>query len=193
MKLTRKVITQICELVECHASWEEIARGIGVSARTLRVWRAKGQEKEKGIYYELRIAIEQTRDKTFLEYVKSVQNAALNDQITIIEKDNEYDSQGKLVRQTTRKIEPADAKVAERMLERLAPDRFIRPRHHVVYEVNWREEVKKQGMDPDDFIQGYRDELDKQILFDDYQQETDPERKAELEKRAKELGKNKES
>lgn len=130
------------------------------------------------------IAIEQTEEKMYLDYVKTVKKAALQEKITVTEKEFAYDPKGRKVSEIIRKVEPPDAQTAERMLERLFPERFIRPKHYVL-DGDWKAAVSERGGDPEVLEERLYDHFDKEILFDNWKTETDPELKAELANRAK--------
>jgi len=73
-KLTKSVREQICKYIELGVPYKYAAIAVGITERTLYYWLSKGEEKNKGIYFQ------------FFQDVKKAEAKNISRDLAIIEK-----------------------------------------------------------------------------------------------------------
>ena len=155
-RLTQKMIDRIVELYHLHVPWSNIATAIGVHRHTLANWLKKGETSEgDDICRRLYLAIEKAETDRYIAYASVVTNEALNGKVTVTTR--EYTrADGTMGEDTITKQESPNADLAQSRLAVIDPLGWGAIQR---IEVNWREEVKKQGIDPDTVKGEFRKQL----------------------------------
>ena len=153
IKLTQKIIKQIKEKVKLHETWGQIALAIGVTDRTIRNWRNTGSANreaytkgQRTLPHQLVDVIDAAKTELYEAYAEVVRNDALNERVTtsqIVKR--EADGSETVV--TTKKTEPPNSALALKVLERMHPANWAEVKR---IEVDWRDQVSKQGGNPDE-------------------------------------------
>ena len=154
-RLTQKMIDRIVELYHLHVPWSNIASAIGVHRHTLANWLKKGETSEGDIFRRLYLAIEKAETDRYIAYASVVTNEALNGKVTVTMREYEK-KDGTMGEDTITKQESPNADLAQSRLAVIDPLGWGAIQR---IEVNWREEVKKQGIDPDTVKGEFRKQL----------------------------------
>ena len=143
-KLTRKTIQRIARLVKLRMNWQYIARAIGVTPHTIINWRREGKETTKGLCYELVVAIDAAKTELYESLATVVVDAATQERVTKTKEIRVVD--GRPVMKTTEKVEPPDAALADRLLQREDPAKWADIKR---VEIDWKQDLRDQGHEPD--------------------------------------------
>ena len=145
-RLTYKLCERIAELRKGRMNWKNIAAAIGVTDRTLRDWRKKGEESESGIYYALRKGIEQAESELYEKAVATVFSDAFEHKTKTTRKRIIDESSGTVrIEEKEEDILP-NARMALTVLERLFPEQWQDRR---LLQIDWRASATAKGIDPE--------------------------------------------
>ena len=158
LKLTDELIDQICERVKLRLKWKEIAHAIGVSPRTLQLWRRDGERAKSGIKLKLVRSIQQAQASLTLDLSNVVIDEVLNGSKTITTKLRKDNAGNIIGTETTIKQTFSDPKLALKVLALMHPDRWA-PTKYIKYE--WRETIEGIGLDPKKLEDGFFKDLEK--------------------------------
>ena len=157
LTLTDEIINKICALVELRLKWKEIAHAIGVTPRTLQLWRREGGRAKSGIKHKLVRSIEKAQADLTHDLSKVVIDEALNGNQTITTKLRKDNAGNIIGTDTTIKKTFSNPKLALKILALMHPDRWAETKH-IKYE--WKESLANMGLDPKKIEDGFFKELE---------------------------------
>ena len=141
-RLTREMVKDIVRLRTLRMDWIQVADIIGFSRRTLQRWREKGNEAKSGVQYELVKALKKADAAVIEGYATVIRNEALKGKTTIEKRKTLAD--GSII---IERIDPPNSALALKILERADPANWAEIKR---IEIDWRDQIRKQGGNPDE-------------------------------------------
>ena len=160
IRLTRKTIKRIAELLRTRTKVKDICYVIGCSAGTYARWRERGEQDianaEETVYSELVRAIESVDDDIYNKAVKMLYSRIFDGTKEVQRlRETITDEAGKIrIKETeTEKDSPSSFKDVLTFVERIRPEEWA-PIHRV--QIGWRDAARAQGVDPDELMANLR-------------------------------------
>ena len=157
LTLTHELIDKICELIKLRLKWKEIAHAIGVTPRTLELWRRDGGHAKSGLKYKLVRSIEKAQAALTHDLSKVVIDETLNGSQTVTTKLRKDNAGNIIGTETTIKKTFSNAQLALKILAQMHPDRWAETKD-IKYE--WKESIENIGLDPKKIEEGFFKEIE---------------------------------